>query len=348
MMRLALPALSILALLACETAPEAPKEPECDLSLETLPGKTFVMLEAMADKSEVENPQARIGFYREDGRVKAKYTVKSLANVYEYLCESEREGEYMCTSEPDAARVCMAYEAHEEGSCDAAKLKDFGVELKDEELTKVIEEAKKKMAEARKSPQWKRFQMMNNNVGNTLRGVVYAKIDTRRCRLTIDDMFQTIFNGEIKEDFNPVGTNAFVMTDKEYLFEDCPSARFLADLTTDTLPEKISDIPAERLHKPGEPVHYFYVGEEAKKAEDGCTYSADLWSNWEPVEMGKAIEPGEEGALDWHVTHTFGDDARLAVGGGKKGAIFTMVRKKTCGGETETIDTVCSITQIPE
>lgn len=350
-MRLALPFAVVAALFACDTgSSSAPAKPACDLSVDTLAGKAFVMLEATPD-GDVKDAQARIGFRSVEGRVYADYTVDNALHVYEYECApTKREGELKCLTEPFLDRACLALEVNAEGSCSAEKLREMGFDGDDEDMKAGIAKAKELVGKAKGSDQWERFKLMNNNVGNTLMGQLFVKVDSKHCRVQLDDMFVTIFNGARTEDFNPVGTNAFVPADGELLFDDCDKEGFLVDLDSAELPAKLADIPPVRERAAGTEVHYFYVGDDTVKAEEGCTYELDHYANWKPVAKGVAVTPGDDGAIQWHVSHTWSSDDLRFVGNDKgmplKGGFTHVLRRKTCGGETTELDSVCNAARV--
>jgi hypothetical protein len=336
--------LTFCMLTACgggSSAPKAPEKPACELSVESLPGRTFVMLEAKGDKTEVENPQARVKFEKEGGKLVARYTVKSLDHVYPYECEKSRENEVMCLAEPNIPAMCIALEVHKAGACTKDAIRKLGVAAEDKAIDDAMKEAKAAIAKAKEAPTWPQFKTMYNNVGNALQGVLYAKVDTERCRLSVDDMFKTVYNGKAMEDFNPVGTNAFVESKEEFLFEDCDVARVLAGWKDESLPEDLSQIAPVGEFEGGKPVHLFYVGDAEVKPTEGCTYSMDTWANWKPGEKGKAAEVKDEKIM-WHTSYTHSGD-KLPLGGGKDGIVYHMKRTKTCGGKAEKIDTVCAL-----
>lgn len=335
---------------ACgDSTPKKPAKPACGISLETLPGTSFVMLEALPENQTREKPQARVKFSKDGDAISAAYTVMSLSNVYDYGCEKLSDKELRCTTEPKVDALCRALEVHEEGLCSVETMTKLKFVVKaGKETDAAIAAAKKLVKEARASESWKMFSMVNNNVANVVQGLLYAKIDERNCRIKVDDMLVTVYNGKRKEDFNPVGTNPFVKTSQEFLFEDCPKARVLADLTTEEAPKRVADIPAQRVHAVGEPVHFHYVGDEHVKPEEGCTYSADTWVSWKPVESGLAISPTEDGEkIDWHVAQSFAADDLIPVGAGRKGGIFHMTRNKECAGKKEQLDVVCALATMP-
>ncbi len=337
--------LALSALIpACDgsSTPAKPAKPACDLSVATLTGKTFVMLENTGN-GEVRNPQARLKFVSEGGGLKAKYTVKSLDRVYDYECEdmsSDKRQEVKCMAEPNLAAMCIALEVNKAGSCSKAAIGALGVKATAEEFDKAIKEGKEAVAKAKPAPSWPQFKIMYNNVGNTLQGVLYAKVDAQRCRLSVDDMFMTVHDGKKKEDFNPVGTNPFVLTDKTFLFDDCPVPRVLAGWKEPKLPEDLSKVSPVGEFEAGKDVHYIYVGDKETKATEGCTYTADTWVNWEAADKGVAIKT-EGDAIDWHTVAKHGAGS-LTVAAGKKGIVYHMTRHKECAGKKETIDTVCA------
>ncbi|MCB9663182.1 MAG: hypothetical protein H6732_03645 [Alphaproteobacteria bacterium] len=348
--------LASLVLGACGSSePAAPAASSCDLTVDTLDGKAFVQLEVQGDKSEKPNPLARMKFTKQPDALHAAYTVANGLHVYDYTCQaSGREGEVVCRTKPELKRACLALEVHTEGSCSAEALAKFGFAAEGTDAAKELEDAKKLAAEARKSEQWTTFKLMNNNVGNTLQGVLYVKVDTQRCRVQVDDMFLTIFEGQKKEDFNPVGTNAFVKAEQDYLYEDCTREGMLVDFEAPALPADLSTVPPVREHAAGAPVHYHYIGDQALKAEEGCTYAVSTWANWKPVETDKAVTVGEDGTIAWSVSHAWKADDRLFVGNDLqtrtplRGGFFHLKRSKTCGGETKKIDVLCNAARITD
>lgn len=349
-MRLVLPLALLAGAAACGGSAPAPTAAStCDLTTTTLAGKAFVELEVQGDKSSQPNPQARVKFRDEGGTLKAAYTMKNGLHVYDYTCaDSARDNELRCVTDPDFRRACLSLEVNKEGSCTAEALAELKFEGKAEDITKAIEDARKLVAEARKSEQWKSFQLINNNVANPVQGLIFVKVDQKNCRINIDDMFVTVYNGKRTEDFNPVGSNPFVKTDGDYLFDDCAVEGLLVDLATADLPEKLEDIPRERNHDVGAEVHYHYLGDD-RKAEEGCTYTADVYANWAPVAKGVEMQVAD-GVVNWHTTHSWKDEDRKFIGAVRgqamRGGFLHLTRHKTCGGKADKLDTVCVATSV--
>ena len=343
-------ALFMMLLAACGgSAPQEPEAPACDFTkLDDLTGRSFVLSESKPGNQTVNNPQTRIRFDKDDDGVFAKYTVASLANVYEYRCEpvkSDTREEYVCLSKPDLTRICLAFEAHKKGSCSKKAITDAGFTGSDEELDKAVKEAKEFVAKVAETPQWDRFKLANNNVGNGVQGKIYAKIDADNCRLKFDDLMLIVYNSKVKEDTNPVGSAMFVETKDEYLFEDCPQQRLLVDYGEEALPENLADLRAGTEYQAGAPVWFHYIGEDGVKAKEGCTYGADLWVNWKPEKKGVEMAV-DDGKVAWKVSNTF-DDGAVALGGGRKGHIVHLDRYATCDGKKERIDVICGQAVVP-
>src|SRR5688572_7619295 len=113
----------VLALLGCPEPPGAnpPEEAAtCDLTFDTLPGKTFVRQVAAPDgKTWLEDPWARARFYKEGETLKVKYNTRSLNSVYTYTCD-KKPGELFCqTDDIDLQQWCQTLIANT-GSCSPA------------------------------------------------------------------------------------------------------------------------------------------------------------------------------------------------------------------------------------
>jgi hypothetical protein len=352
-------ALTSLALLvACSepTTTLSKEKKSCDLDINALDGTSWVMLEAMPGNTTRENAQARLKWEMRDGKMKALYTVKSISDVYTYDCKlNEARKEWECFEPPKLKDWCQALEVNAENSCTPEKLREFGAaDSTDQELADAIKAAKETVAKFRGQPTWPQFQLNNNNLGNKLQGILFAKVDAKQCNLSVSDMYMLIYNGVRKEDFNPVGRNAFVKTDKPYQWEHCEKSLDLLDWKEATLPDaKVlatidpMDRKNERVYSVGETVHYHYMLEVGKKAEAGCTYSFDSYAQWEPVKQGQAVSPNDKGELTWTDSHTWSDIGPLeAISPAMPIGVYTMVRWKDCNGKKEKIDVQCRATKV--
>ena len=244
-MRTALSILIPVAFLAScgGVEPAAPPPPACTLSLDGLGGTTWVMDDPQAEGGSKPNNQARMRFVNEDGALKLDYTVKDPVNSYSFDCAKKGEGdsaELECFEPPRLVDWCYALEAWEEGACTPPALAEYGIpdSVSKGEVVKAIKEAKGQIKEWQKAGVWDRQKLMRNNLGNPLQGRVYVAVNSRTCTLKITDNYMTIYNGQQKEDSNPVGTNPFVKYEGgELLFESCGPGRIVADLETEELPK---------------------------------------------------------------------------------------------------------------
>jgi hypothetical protein len=334
--------LPLVALLACD---QGPTEPTCDLTVDNVAGKTFVMAEAQPKGPPVLNPLARLHFEDEGGKTVAKYTAMSLGDIYSYQCEKvEKEGkdpELKCMEPPRLQDWCEALYARDI-KCTRKRLRKLGAEATDEELEKVIEDTKAAMDKVKDDEMaFKRWKAIRASLGNKLQGQLFAKVDSR-CRLKIDDMYWTLKpDGTKVEDTNPVGTNPFQKSDEDYLFLHCDNQAELYDADAQGFPKlPITEPPQNALDKP---IWYYHIGEAGSKAEDGCQYSYDTFASWKPLAQNQAPTAGEDGRLVWSANHTF-TEANAVKAFGKTVGIFHMARYKTCGGKKETIDVSCRTT----
>lgn len=347
MLRLALVPIALLGFVACGQSGTTPPADACTLSLDGLAGTTWVMFEPVHGKGDLPNAQARGTFFEEGGKLRMKYSAKSMSDIYEYGCAMKGE-ELVCRQDVDTDHLqalCRAFEAHEAGSCSAKKLAEAELgDFSDEEVKAAIEKAQADAAEARKGTSWDQWAVANNNLGNKLQGRVYIKVDARKCRLRFSDMYVGIFNGKTFEDSNVVGTNPFVQETAELLFEDCDDSRTLLDWASADrpAPEDVGD----RSFALGDVVHYHYYGDKAVQAEEGCTYAMDVWQQWRDPKKG--IEaPVVDGKVDWHTTVTWTDGASLSlVNEFDPRGILGVVRYQTCGGAKTKIDTLCNAAKV--
>lgn len=300
---------------------------ECSLTADTLAGTEWVFLKANPDKSETPDHSTRLKFLDEGGKLKAKYNVGSVADMYDYSCEKKGD-EQICKEKPKPRDWCQALLAGE-AECNAEALRKIEPSLTDDEIKTAIEEAQANVKKYKDTPQWKSFQLNNNNLGNKLRGLLYVKVDEKRCRLRVTDNYMTIYNGKRMEDSNPAGTNPFVKNEMgELLWEHCTNQTDLIAKKSDALPE---DVKTEIKHGAGEAVHYWYVGGDVLAPVEGCEFSYDVWHNGKPVVKGQKPEldeSGKEPILKWHYAHTW--DAPSATGAGD---VASWVITKKCDSD---------------
>ena len=343
---------AFVALLALTTGCDAidsvlnPAPPEACITIEKLPGTTWVMDQAMPEGPNFANPQARMTFEKAGDTYKAKYSVLSLSAVYDYTCVV-KDDELECKEDADYAAWCQALEVHEEGSCTAKTLRDFGATGGDAKLKKAVAKGKKVVAEMKADEEkWPRFKATQNYLGNKLQGSIYVKPNDTKCNVRVSDMYMTIVNGKKHEDSNPVGTNPFVRSEEAWRWVSCDRMGLHGFKDTAEMPEQVAPLDARPVSI-GDKIDWYYYGPDAVEVEEGCTYSADTYGQFRPLGKDVAIE-ATEGKLNWHVQQSFGEkDAPNITNATPPGSgLFTMTRYKTCGGEKSTIDTVCGLVKV--
>jgi hypothetical protein len=288
----------------------------CDVKIDALADTEWLFLKANPDKSEVPEHKTRMRFFNEDGKLKVKYNVGSVADMYTYVCEAKGE-EQICKEEPKVKDWCQALLAGG-AECNAETLRKYEPSLTDDEIKTAVEEATANVAKYKDTPQWKQFQLNNNNVGNKLRGLLYVKVDKSACRLRVTDNFMTIFNGKRLEDSNPAGTNPFVKNDMgPLLWEHCTNKSDLISLTSDAFPEDPQNAVTVTKHKAGDPVHYWYLAGDTLAPIEGCTFTYDVWRDGKPGETGQAPsvdESGKQPRMKWLSSHTWADKSPTLEG----------------------------------
>ena len=326
-----------------------------------------------------ENPRARMKFYKEDGILMVDYTVGSPYEMHTYECVVGTQ-EVKCAEEPKLFDWCLSLEAWKEGACNAQKLREIaeGQELESKDIaeaqvavSKELELAKEKFKD---NPQMmERYKMSKNFLGNKLQGLLTVRVRDEKCQLIVDDQYMTLFNGQKTVDSNPVGTNPFVQDkDGVWLWENCmEGTRFLA-LNQETAPtdEELNAISPDRMFGKDDTVYYHYIGLKGLEAEEGCTYTADEWVQWQPGTKGMQMEvvdckaqvPSEEDptkgrditkCVQWTGSHVWTDKVDMlkfvADDENTPRAFYGLTRYKTCEGkEKEEIDTICAAARIVE
>ncbi len=311
----------------------------CDLSADKLANTEWVILKINPDKTEVPDHSARIKFVTEDGGLKAKYNVQSVADMYTYNCES-KEDRVTCRETPRVKDFCQALEAGGK-KCDEASLKEMLPDATAEQLKDGIEKGMENVNKYKGKPEWQQFVAQNNNLGNKLRGVLYVKLDSKRCQLRVTDNYITVYNGQKLEDSNPVGTNPFVKNAMgDLLWEHCESRDSLFPRSSAELPADLTQMRPEPQQEAGKEVHFWYLSQDSMAPAEGCTYGYDLWLDGKPLQKGLKPEEADDGKggkrLDWHAVHSFSDPSATGAGN-----VVTAVVNTNCAGK-ETKKVACA------
>lgn len=322
-MRTVLPAILVLA--ACGgPAPEPPKPADpsgCDLTIEKLPGTSWVHLKPQPSGPEKPSPITRVRFRDEGGALVADYTASSLSAVYVYDCRSDGKIATCVERDLHAVEWCRAHAAANGGTCDATALAGI-LKVDPSTLTAAAESVNKEVA-ALKGTERDETLKSWNYPNNKIRGLFKVAVDKQSCRLTLQDKYQTMVDGKVQEYENQIGTAKFEQTKETYLFEDCKDVEGANTI----LPEGAT----ARAYPAGT---YEFVSGLAKDqvADAACTYTADVWYDWLQT---MPDQPGtvEGKAVKWSV--------KVPVSGTGPHVVHFQ-RTRTCGGAEESLGVSCA------
>ena len=339
--------LGFAALLGCDGGDETPSltvgaggSGECSLALDGLADTEWLYLDTNpTDKSNFPNIKTRLKFVQEGGNTIAKYNVGSLSDMYDYSCAVEGE-ELVCKQDANVMAWCQARLADGK-ECDAAWLKEQEPSLSDEDIAEGIKKANEDFKQYKGTPREAQYKATYNSMGNKLRGVLYIKIDTRKCRLRVQDMYRFYYNGQWGEDSNPAGINPFVKNEEgELLWEHCDNTLDLVDLASAEYPKDPANVRNVGKHEAGKEVHYWFLAADYLKPEEGCTYGYDVFKDNRPHKQGQKPEEvevrgGKE--LRWHFAETYAEESKPG-----EAAVMTMLVNKTCTGKEPVKTVACN------
>ncbi|MBM75115.1 MAG: hypothetical protein CMK59_06925, partial [Proteobacteria bacterium] len=255
------------------------KQSSCALRLDGMVDTEWVILKARENNVEEPLARARLKFFREGKGLKAKYNVMSHSDMYTYDCRIETD-QISCVKPPDPQKLCQSLLVGGK-KCAPGPVSRFYDAFEEEEKTKGIDAAKKAYIAAKKNKTMERFKFENNNLGNKLKAMLYISIDKNNCRLNVNDMYATIYNGKPVEDQNPVGINPFVKGSKEMLWEHCDKTNALFDTLSAEFPEKPAEVRPLLRHAKNEEIHYWLLYNPLREADSKCSYKYDLYLNGE-------------------------------------------------------------------
>ncbi|MFN7143635.1 MAG: hypothetical protein ACK4YP_07670 [Myxococcota bacterium] len=327
-------AISSLLVLVGACAPEQPATPaeeaapadSCGVDINTLPGSSWVWLDPNA--GDKPNPMARIRFEDAAGTLKAKYTAKSLGDVYDYTC-TVKGGLATCLEDDvHAEAFCKAWAATHDGVCDpAAVAAATGIpQAEFDKVAKKVNDELKKLKPAEKETQRK----ADNNPNNKIRGKFLVAIDKGNCQLTLQDKYQTMVDGRLNEYENVLGTAKFNKAKEEYIYESCK------DVDSAWAPGPDDQHAAVQ---PAGTIKFSAILPKDQKADAACTYTADVYKDWVKTQGDVAAGTDAKYGPRWDVSVPFSDQGRHAV---------YFDRWKTCGGNKERIGLTCAVVRIGE
>ncbi|MBN1337015.1 MAG: hypothetical protein JXB39_13740 [Deltaproteobacteria bacterium] len=301
---------------------------ECGLTLDNLAGRTFIHLNKDAPGKFSDDPLARAYFFSEGGKTKVRYNTRHPTDFYTYTCEKmEGQEKLLCKEDnPKPVAYCKSLWANDLG-CDPQRLVELtGCTL--EEAQKAREEVDEEITRLKKNKKLQKelddMKMVFNHPNNQLRGLVYVKIRHRECQLLLQDRYETINLGQVRELENVLGTAYFGETKKEYILEHCTDDKNL--IAVDKPDAWFNPGDTRYRWRTGDTVYFRYVGPEDQTPKPGCTYTMDLWADWEPTAKGQAV-PVKDGKLQWVFNKRYDQPGRLPY-------FVHMTRYRACGAES--------------
>jgi hypothetical protein len=337
--------LGLVLLPGCEqktkgfTVGTSSKAGSCDMDTQSLAGSEWVYLRANPDRSETLDPvQGRIQFVADGDTLIAKYNVGSKANIYEYNC-TVGEKEVVCREAPKVKDFCQALVVGG-GKCNKKALLRIDKTLTEAQLETGIKEGRKNVKKYKDGKDWKQFAFNNNNLGNKLQGILYAKVDKRRCTLRVTDNYMTIYNAKRIEDSNPNGTNMFVKNvEGELLWDNCTDSKNLVGRPEPGFPKNPDKVGHLARYRVGDSVHFHYLGLDGSKPPEGCSFSYDIWN--EARLVSKGLVP-TDAKFKRKTVKAWGYSKKFEGPSSATGEVVTMVRYKECGGAKEQLGVSCA------
>lgn len=346
-----------LAFVACgEEDKTVTKTETCSLSLDNLEGTEWLYLKEEIGKESRPDFRSRLKFQSEGGKMIAKYTVGSFADIYDYTCNrvsgEAKKDEVICKTEPDYEQWCETLAVNNK-KCSLKTFQAIDDTIIDsDKLKKGIEDGMKKFTAASEKggKEFVAYQNQHNSLLNKLQGILYASVDKDKCLFKVTDHYITYHNGTKLEDSNPNSTNTFVKNEAdELLWEDCDTPQ-LFDTKSETFPEKPEETQFVLEHGVGEDVYFWLLYADLRFVEEGCTYSYDVFHNYKKIQSGLTPEIAEVDGKDGKKELRWGYSQKFNVASSKdmfnpsvkKPVDVVMMRtKKSCGGK-DTFVTACN------
>lgn len=310
----------------CSTPEPEPKaaEPEstCDVSLQKLGETAWVHLKPQPAGPDKPSPVTRVRFRDEGGRTVADYSASSLSAVYVYDCMTEGTLGTCMERDNHALEWCRAWAAVNNGTCDPAAISAVVKGVPEADWKVASEKVAKEVAAMKKDEREETLKSWNYQ-NNKIRGLFKVAVDKSTCRLTVQDKYQTMYNGKVLEFENQIGTAKFERTKEAYLFEDCKDVEVANAI--------LAEGATARAYPAGTYEFESFLPKD-QKADPACAYTADVWYDWLKHTPGL---PGavEKGNVRWV--------AKLPVSGSGP-HIVHFDRAKDCGGKVEDLGFSCA------
>lgn len=317
-----------LSFVACAPPPPPPEEkPSCAVTLDALDGTKWVYLEPQATGASKANPMARLTFSGKADALTARYTAKDPVNVYDYTCSVAGKIATCIETDTQAEAFCKAWAATHDGVCDAAAVA-AAAGIPQGDVDKVVEAINKEL-KALKGEAKETQRKVDNSPNNKIRAKFKVSVDPGSCQLAVEDKYITMVDGKVQEYENVIGAGRFEKTDVVYSFAKCTD-------TESAWAPSAKDPNAHETMQSAGPVTFAATLTKGQKADKACTYTADIYKDWQKVGTVEGKADPKLG-VRWETTVPFTDAGVHAV---------YFDRKKTCGGAAEDIGLACSLVKV--
>jgi hypothetical protein len=239
--------------------------------------------------------------------------------MYTYICTEKGSLLDCLEEEAHLDAFCKAYASVHNGKCDAAALAPM-LGITEADLKPTADKVNAELSKLSKAAA-ENQRKVDNDPNLKIRSHFLAAVDKRLCQLTVQDKFISMYNGQIRELENQNGTTNFGKDTGEYFWEGCtdPSVRVVGEDGKEVSgPYAIGTLR-------------FSVDGGKEKASGACTYTADIWRDWQRLSSDLPAEV-KGGNLSWTTPVNFDGKGIHAV---------YIDRFKTCGGKKEHIGVAC-------
>lgn len=298
---------------------------DCPAAVDKVAGTTWVYLEPQRSGPDKPNPIARMRFREENGALKAEYTAGSLGDVFTYDC-AESGGILTCVeSDLHAEAWCKAWASVHDGVCDAEGVaKVLG---KDPSLFKAAAEKVNKELKGLSKSETETQRKVDNSAANKIQAKFMAALSPKDCRLIVQDKYLTMQDGTAREMSNVIDGGKFQKVTEEYVWSSCK------DISSTTVKDS-----AGAESQSGAPGTWTFEATLPKdtKADASCTYTADIYKDWQPFSQGVAAKT-DGGKVTFSTAIPFTDK-------GKHTVYFDRI--KTCGEKKESLGITCGAVRV--
>ena len=189
-----------LLLVACndeaskESTSDKKEEPACTLETSKLNDTEWLLLDTNTNKPQL---RSRLKFYKDEGGQKAKYSVGSNSDMYEYYCKEDGDN-LVCKQKPDYQKWCETLRSQRK-KCTIGAFQKLDSDIAENDaFKKGVAAGEKAFAEMekKKGKEFTKYKKRNDSVGNKLQGILRVEVNKKKCQLTVTDAYMTFWEGK--------------------------------------------------------------------------------------------------------------------------------------------------------